>query len=165
MFQESQRLVLPTLLVLTCTCGDCIITINILVAVAIFSFELHQPFTAASLIFNIANSCAADAFESIGVLRGLVEAIRLAEKHAEVLEDFCNFVHNELLIHAASPLSIRQIVCDAAEYAELNYAAAITSDENSFLDRFTLFQRIKKNTDKTLLRILGQPPYFHVPTV
>jgi ribonucleotide reductase beta subunit family protein with ferritin-like domain len=120
-------------------------------------------FTAATLIFDTVNSCAADAFESIGVLRGLVEAIRLAEKHAEVFEDFCNFVHNELLIHAASPVSLNQIVCDAAEY-ELDYAAAITSDENSLLDRFLLFKHIKKNTHKTL-RILGQPPYFHVPTV
>jgi ribonucleotide reductase beta subunit family protein with ferritin-like domain len=120
-------------------------------------------FTAATLIFDTVNSCAADAFESIGVLRGLVEAIRLAEKHAEVFEDFCNFVHNELLIHAASPVSLHQIVCDAAEY-ELDYAAAITSDENSLLDRFLLFKHIKKNTHKTL-RILGQPPYFHVPTV
>jgi ribonucleotide reductase beta subunit family protein with ferritin-like domain len=125
--------------------------------------ERFVAFTAATLIFDTVHSCAADAFESIGVLRGLVEAICLTEKHAEVLEDFCNFVHNELLIHAASPLSIRQIVCDAAEY-ELDYAAAITSDENSFLDRSTLFHHIKKNTDKTL-RILGQPPYFHDPTV
>jgi ribonucleotide reductase beta subunit family protein with ferritin-like domain len=126
--------------------------------------EHFMAFTAATLIFDTVNLCAADAFESISVLRGLVEAIHLAEKHAEVLEDvLCNFVHNELLIHAASPLSIRQIVCDAAEY-ELDYAAVITSDENSFLDHFTLFQHIKKNTDKTL-RILGQPPYFHDPTV
>jgi hypothetical protein len=27
-----------------------------------------------------------------------------------------------------------------------------------------LIKNIKKNADKTL-RILGQPPYFHVPTV
>jgi hypothetical protein len=76
---------------------------------------------------------------------------------------FANFVHNELLIHAASPLSIRQIVCDAAEY-EFDYAVAITPDENGFLDRSTLFERIKKNTDKTLT-ILGQPFYFHSLTV
>jgi hypothetical protein len=111
--------------------------------------ECFVAFTATLLIFNTANSCAAGAFESIGILHGLVEAIRLAEKHAEVLEDFCNFVHNQLLIHAASPLSTHQIVCDAAEY-ELDYTTAITSDKNSFLDRFTLFQHIKKNTDKTL---------------
>jgi hypothetical protein len=80
-----------------------------------------------------------------------------------VLEDFCNFVHNDLLIRAASPLSIQEIVCDAAEY-ELNYAVAITPEENSFLDRFLLIKRVKKNTDSTL-HILGQPPYFHVPTV
>jgi hypothetical protein len=80
-----------------------------------------------------------------------------------VLEDFANFVHNELLIHAASPLSIRQIVCDAAEY-EFDYAVAITPDENSFLDRFTIFERIKKNADKTL-KFPGQPSYFQSPTV
>jgi ribonucleotide reductase beta subunit family protein with ferritin-like domain len=80
-----------------------------------------------------------------------------------VLEDFCNFVHNDLLIHTASPQSIREIVCEAAEY-ELDYAVAITPEENSFLDRSLLFKHIKKNADKTL-RILGQPPYFHVPTV
>jgi hypothetical protein len=33
-----------------------------------------------------------------------------------VLEDFCNFVQNNLLIRAASPLTIREIVWDAAEY-------------------------------------------------
>jgi hypothetical protein len=115
------------------------------------------------MIFKTVNTCAANAFESIDVLRGLVEATKLAGKHTEVLEDFANFVHNELLIHAASPLSIHQIVCNAAEY-EFNYAIAITPDENGFLDHSTLFERIKKNTDKTLT-ILGQPFYFHSRTV
>jgi hypothetical protein len=81
-----------------------------------------------------------------------------------VLEDFAKFVHNELLIiHAASPLLIHQIVCDATEY-EFDYAVAITLDENSFLDHSMLFECIKKNADKTL-NILGQPFYFHSPTV
>jgi hypothetical protein len=66
-------------------------------------------------------------------------------------------------IHTASPLTIRETVCDAAEH-ELDYAIAVTHEENRFLDRFLLFQHIKKNADMTL-RILGQPPYFHVPTV
>jgi hypothetical protein len=86
--------------------------------------ERFVAFTAATLIFNTVNACAANAFENIGILCGLVEAVRLAEKHTEVLEDFSNFVHNELLIHAASPLSIREIVCDAAEH-EFDYAASI----------------------------------------
>jgi hypothetical protein len=101
-------------------------------------------FTAATPIFDTVNSCAADAFKSISVLRGLVEATRLVKKHTEVLEDFASIVHNELLIHAASPLSIRKIVCDAAEY-ELDYAITITPEENSFLDRSLLFKHIKKN--------------------
>jgi hypothetical protein len=125
--------------------------------------ERFIAFTAATMIFKTVNTCTADAFESINVLRGLVEAFNLAGKHTEVLEDFANFVHNELLIHAASPLSIRQIVCDAAEY-EFDYAIAITPDENSFLDRFVIFEHIKKNADKTL-NILGQPSYFQSPTV
>jgi hypothetical protein len=125
--------------------------------------ECFVAFTAATLIFDTVNSCAADAFESIGILRGLVEATRLVKKHTEVLEDFASFVHNELLIHAASPLSIREIVCDAAEY-ELDYAVAITPEGNSFLDRSLLFKHIKKNADKTLY-YLGQPPYFHDPIV
>jgi hypothetical protein len=54
-------------------------------------------------------------------------------------------------------------VCDAAEY-EFDYAVAITPNENGFLDHSTLFERIKKNTDKTLT-ILGQPFYFHSLTV
>jgi hypothetical protein len=48
---------------------------------------------------------------------------------------------------------------------ELKYAIAITpEDDNSFLDRSMLFEHIKKNADKTL-SYLGQPPYFHEPTV
>jgi hypothetical protein len=125
--------------------------------------ERFVAFTAVMVIFDTTNACAADAFESIGVLRDLVEAANLAKKHTKVLEDFANFVHNELLIHAASPLSIRQIVCDAAEY-EFDYAVAITPDENSFLDRSILFKHIKKNAEETL-SILGQPPYFHSLTV
>jgi hypothetical protein len=125
--------------------------------------ERFIAFTAATMIFKTVNTCAADAFESIDVLCGLVEAFNLAGKHTEVLEDFANFVHNELLIHAASPLLIRQIVCDAAEY-EFDYAIAITPDENSLLDHFMIFERIKKNADKTL-NILGQPFYFQSPTV
>jgi hypothetical protein len=120
-------------------------------------------FTAATLIFDTVHSCAADTFENIGIHHGLVKAIHLAEKHTKVLEDFSNFIHNELLIPATSPLSIREIICDAAEH-KLDYAAAITSGETSFLDHLRLFKHIKKNADKTL-RILGQPPYFHVPTV
>jgi hypothetical protein len=120
--------------------------------------ECFVAFTAVTLIFDTVNTCASHAFESIGVLRGLVEATSLAKKHTKVLEDFANFVHNELLIHhAASLLSIREIVCDAAEY-EFDYAVAITRDENSFLDRSLLFKHIKKNADKTL-NILGQPPH------
>jgi ribonucleotide reductase beta subunit family protein with ferritin-like domain len=125
--------------------------------------ERFVAFTAATLIFDTVDFCAVEAFEDIGVLRGLVEATNLMKKHTEVLEDFANFVHNELLIHAASPLSIREIVCDAAEY-ELEYACDITPEEDSFLDRYLLFERIKKNADKTLY-YLGQPPYFHEPTV
>jgi ribonucleotide reductase beta subunit family protein with ferritin-like domain len=115
------------------------------------------------LIFDAVNSCAADAFKNNDVLHGLVEGIHLAEKHAKVLIEFCNFVHNNLLIRVAFQLTIREIVCDAAEY-ELNYAVAITREENSSLDHFLLIKHVKKNTDKTL-RILRQPPYFHVPTV
>jgi hypothetical protein len=125
--------------------------------------ECFVAFTAASLIFDTVNSCTADAFKNNDVLQDLVDGIHLAEKHSEVLEDFCNFVQNDMLIRAASPLMIREIICDAAEY-EFNYAVAITSEENSFLDCSLLFKHIKKNTDKTL-RILRQPPYFHVPTV
>jgi ribonucleotide reductase beta subunit family protein with ferritin-like domain len=80
-----------------------------------------------------------------------------------VLEDFASFIHNKLLIHAASPLLICEVVCDAAEY-ELEYAVAITPEENSFLDRSLLFEHIKKNANKTL-SYLGQPPYFHEPTM
>jgi hypothetical protein len=58
---------------------------------------------------------------------------------------------------------IREIVCDAAEY-ELEYAVAITPEDNSFLDRSVLFEHIKKDADKTLY-YLGQPPYFREPTV
>jgi hypothetical protein len=68
--------------------------------------ECFVAFTAATLIFDTVNFCAVDDFENIGILRGLVEATRLMKKHT-VLEDFACFVHNELLIHAASPLSIR----------------------------------------------------------
>jgi hypothetical protein len=85
--------------------------------------ERFVAFTAATLIFDTVDFCAVDTFENIGILRGLVEATSLMKKHNEVLEDFANFVHNEFLIHAASPLSIREIVCDAAEY-ELEYAVA-----------------------------------------
>jgi ribonucleotide reductase beta subunit family protein with ferritin-like domain len=121
-------------------------------------------FTAATLIFDTINFCAIEAFENAKVLRGLVEGIHLANKHTEVLEDFCNFVHNNLLIRAASPFSICDIVRDAADY-EFNYAKAIVAPENDdFLDCNLLIKNIKKNADKTL-RILGQPPYFHVPTV
>jgi ribonucleotide reductase beta subunit family protein with ferritin-like domain len=118
----------------------------------------------ATLIFDTVDFCAVNTFENIGILRGLVEATSLMKKHNKVLKAFANFVHNELLIHAASPLLIREIVCDAAEY-ELEYAVAITpEDDNSFLDRSMLFEHIKKNADKTL-SYLGQPPYFHEPTV
>jgi hypothetical protein len=123
--------------------------------------ERFVAFTAAMLIFDTVNFCAVDTFENIGILRGLVEATSLMKKHNEVLEDFASFVHNELLIHAASPLSIHEIVCDATE-CELEYAVAITPEENSFLDCSLLFEHIKKNADKTL-SYLG--PYFHEPTV
>jgi intergrase/recombinase len=125
--------------------------------------ERFVAFTAVTLIFDTVNSCTANAFESIDVLRGLVEATRLAKKHTEVLEDFCNFVHNNLIIHATSPLTIREIIRETADH-ELDYAIAITPEENSFLDHFLLFKQIKKNAD-LCLRILGQPPYFHDPTV
>jgi hypothetical protein len=126
--------------------------------------ERFVAFTAATLIFDTVNFCAVDTFENIGILRGLVEATSLMKKHNKVLEDFANFIHNELLIHAASPLSIREIMCDAAEY-KLEYAVAITpEDDNSFLDRSVLFKHIKKNADKTL-SYLVQPPYFHEPTM
>jgi hypothetical protein len=42
-------------------------------------------FTAVMMIFDTINSCAANAFESNGVLHDLVEAICLAKKHAEML--------------------------------------------------------------------------------
>jgi ribonucleotide reductase beta subunit family protein with ferritin-like domain len=114
-------------------------------------------FMAASLlIFNTVSSCATVAFKNNDVLHGLVEGIRLAERHSEVLEDFCNFVQNDLLIRTASPLMIREIICDATEY-EFNYTVAITPEENSFLYHFLLFKHIKENTDKTLC-ILGQSP-------
>jgi ribonucleotide reductase beta subunit family protein with ferritin-like domain len=125
--------------------------------------ECFVAFTVASLIFKTINSCATNAFKNNDILHGLVEGIHLAEKHSEVLEDFCNFVQNDLLIRATSSLMIHEITCDATEY-EFDYAVAITPEENSFLDRSLLFKHIKKNTNKAL-RILGQPPYFHVPTV
>jgi hypothetical protein len=92
-----------------------------------------------------------------------VEGVRLANKHTEVLEDFCNFVHDDLLIHATSPLSIHDIIRNIADY-EFNCAKAIAPENDGFLDCNLLIKNIKKNADKTL-RILGQPPYFHVPTV
>jgi hypothetical protein len=125
--------------------------------------ERFVAFTAATLIFDTINFCAVDTFKNIGFLRGLAEATSLMKKHTKVLEDFTSFVHNELLIHAASPLSIREIVCDAAKY-KLEYAITITPEENSFLDCSLLFEHIKKNADKTL-SYLGQPPFFHEPTV
>jgi hypothetical protein len=126
--------------------------------------EWFVAFTAATLIFNTGiNSCAIDAFEMAKVLSGLVEGVCLTNKHTEVLEDFCNFMHNDLLIHTASPLSIHEIMHDAANY-EFIYAKAIAPDDSGFLDSNLLIQNIKKNADKTL-RFLGQPPYFHVPTV
>jgi ribonucleotide reductase beta subunit family protein with ferritin-like domain len=108
--------------------------------------EHFVAFMAATLIFDTVNYCTADAFKNNGILHGLVEGIRLMENHTEVLKDFCNFVavHNDLLIRTASPLMIREIVYDAAEY-ELNYAVAITPEENSFLEHFLLFKHIKKN--------------------
>jgi hypothetical protein len=91
-----------------------------------------MAFMAAMVIFDTVNSCAANAFKNNDVLHGLVEGIvYLAEKHPEVLEDFCNFVHDDLLIRAASPLMIREIMCDAAEN-ELNYAMAITPKREQF---------------------------------
>jgi hypothetical protein len=96
---------------------------------------------AATMIFETVNTCAADAFESINILCGLIEAAtNLVGKHTEVLKDFAIFMHNKLLILAASPLWIRQIMCDAAEY-ELDYAVNITPDENSFLDHSMLFEQ------------------------
>jgi hypothetical protein len=56
------------------------------------------------LIFDTVNICAINAFKHNNVLPGLVKGMHLANKHAEVIEDFCNFVHNDLLIRAASPL-------------------------------------------------------------
>jgi hypothetical protein len=94
--------------------------------------ECFVAFTAATMIFETVNTCAANAFESIDILCGLIEATNLVGKYTEVLEDFTNFVHNELLIHAASPLSILQIVCDTAEY-EFDYAVTITPMKTVFL--------------------------------
>jgi hypothetical protein len=51
--------------------------------------ECFVAFTSAMLIFDTVNSCAANAFESIGVLCCLVEATRLVKKRTEVLKDFC----------------------------------------------------------------------------
>jgi hypothetical protein len=70
------------------------------------------------------------------------------EKHTEVLEDLCNFMHNDLLICATSPLSIHEIICNAADY-EFSYAKAITPEEDSFLDHPLLIKHIKKNANKT----------------
>jgi hypothetical protein len=70
--------------------------------------ECFVAFTAATMIFKTVNTCTADAFESIDVLCGLIEATNLVGKHTEVLEDFANLVHNELLIHAAALCSVEQ---------------------------------------------------------
>jgi ribonucleotide reductase beta subunit family protein with ferritin-like domain len=78
------------------------------------------------------------------------------------LEDFIELVHKKLLIRPASPLTIREIVCDAYDY-ELNYAESIVKN-NDYLDLNKIVEILKENTNKTL-RILGQPPYFHSITV
>jgi ribonucleotide reductase beta subunit family protein with ferritin-like domain len=122
--------------------------------------ERFVAFIAAELIFGTANQCAIQAFEDKGILQGFVECAKLVDKHIEILEDFAQFVQNDLLIRAAAPLTIRDIIRDAAEF-EFKYAEAITTN-NNFLDFNNMVERIKQNADKTL-HYLGQPSYFQTP--
>jgi ribonucleotide reductase beta subunit family protein with ferritin-like domain len=122
--------------------------------------ERFVAFTAAELIFGTANQCAIQAYEDKGILQGLVQCTKLVNKHIEILEDFAQFVQNDLLIRAAAPLTIRDIIRDAAEF-EFKYAEAITTNHN-FLDFNNMVKRIKQNADKTL-HYLGQPSYFQTP--
>jgi ribonucleotide reductase beta subunit family protein with ferritin-like domain len=122
--------------------------------------ERFVAFIAAELIFGTANQCAIQAFEDKGILQGLVECAKLVDKHIKILEDFAQFVQNDLLIRAAAPLTIRDIIPDAAEF-EFKYAEAITTN-NNFLDFNNMVERIKQNAGKTL-HYLGQPSYFQTP--
>jgi hypothetical protein len=81
----------------------------------------------------------------------------------KVLEDFIEMVHKDLLIRPASPLTIREIVCDAYDY-ELNYAKSMITKDSDYLDLNKIVALLKENTNKTL-RILGQPPRFYEITV
>jgi ribonucleotide reductase beta subunit family protein with ferritin-like domain len=125
--------------------------------------ERFVAFAAAELIFGTANRCAIQAFNERMILPGLYEAAKLIDKHIDVLEDFIEFVQNVLLICPASPLSIREIIRDAAEI-KIKYTESITYAGNTTLGLENTVRRIKENADKTL-RVLGQPPYFHTPTV
>jgi hypothetical protein len=97
------------------------------------------------------------------ILPGLCESAKLIDKHVDVLEDFIEFVQNVLLIRPAAPLSIREIIRDAAKI-KFKYAELITNIGNPILELENTVRRIKENADKTL-RILGQPSYFQTPTV
>jgi hypothetical protein len=121
--------------------------------------ERFVAFAAAELIFGSTNRYAIQAFENNEIFPGLVLAAKLINNQDEVLEDFIEMVHKNLLIRPASPLTIiREIVCDAYDY-ELHYAESITKD-NDYLELNKIVALLKENTNKTL-RILGQPPYFH----
>jgi hypothetical protein len=124
--------------------------------------ERFVAFAAAELIFGSTNRYAIQVFENNEIFPGLVLAAKLIDNQDEVLEDFIEMVHKDLLIRPASPLTIREIVCDAYDY-ELNYAESITND-NDYLDLNKIVALLKENTNKTL-RILGQPPHFYEITV
>jgi ribonucleoside-diphosphate reductase beta chain len=126
--------------------------------------ERFVAFTAAELIFGTTNRCAIKSFEDKKILPGLCESAKLIDRHVDVLEDFVEFVQNVLLIRPASPLTIREIINDAAE-SEFKYAKSFIHDGQNETPNFEDTVRcIKENADKTL-GILGQPPYFQTPTV
>jgi ribonucleotide reductase beta subunit family protein with ferritin-like domain len=108
------------------------------------------------------NRYAIQVFENNEIFPGLVLAAKLIDNQDEVLEDFIELVHKDLLIRPASPLTIHDIVCNAYD-CKLNYAKSITKD-NDYLNLNKIVELLKDNTNKTL-RILGEPPYFHTTTV
>jgi hypothetical protein len=120
--------------------------------------ERFVAFAAAEFIFGTTNRFAIHTFEINEVFPGLVLAAKCIDNQDDVLEDFIELVHQELLIRPASPLTIREIVRDAYDY-ELNYAESIVKN-NDYLNFDKIVENLKDNTNKTL-RILGQPPYFH----
>jgi ribonucleotide reductase beta subunit family protein with ferritin-like domain len=125
--------------------------------------ERFVAFAAAELIFGTTNQCAIQSFKDRMIFPGMCESAKLTDKHVDFLEDFIEFVQNVLLIRPAAPLSIREIIRDAAEI-KFKYAELITNIGNAILELEKVFRIIKENADKTL-RILGQPPYFQTPTV